>query len=151
ADEATRIGDHGLDHLRRIRDSVQRMGALIDDLLQLSHVGRSTLTAEPCDLSGVARVVVDGLRELEPARSVDVVIQDRVIVNGDPSLLRIALDNLLGNAWKFTSKVAHATIELSAVTRPGEVLVAVRDNGAGFDMAYARKLFNPFQRLHRVD
>jgi signal transduction histidine kinase len=79
------------------------------------------------------------------------VIQDRVIVDGDSSLLRIALDNLLGNAWKFTSKVPHATIELSAVQRAGEVLVAVRDNGAGFDMAYARKLFSPFQRLHRVE
>jgi PAS domain S-box-containing protein len=141
----------GRDYLERVRDSVQRMGVLIDDLLQLSQAGRAALAAEACDLSGVARGIVGTLRELEPARAVDVVIQDRVIVDGDPNLLRIALDNLLGNAWKFTSKVPNATIELSAVQRAGEVLIAVRDNGAGFDMAYARKLFNPFQRLHRVE
>jgi signal transduction histidine kinase len=146
-----RLDGRGKDYLHRVRDSVQRMGDLIDDLLQLSQVGRSALAAESCDLSGVARGIVGSLRELEPARAVDIVIQERVIVDGDPHLLRIALDNLLGNAWKFTSKVANATIELSAVQRAGEVLVAVRDNGAGFDMAYARRLFNPFQRLHRVE
>ncbi|HSR96048.1 MAG TPA: ATP-binding protein [Kofleriaceae bacterium] len=146
-----RLDGRGKDYLHRVRDSVHRMGDLIDDLLQLSQVGRSALAAESCDLSGVARGVVGSLRELEPARAVDIVIQDRVIVDGDPHLLRIALDNLLGNAWKFTSKVPNATIELSAVQRSGEVLIAVRDNGAGFDMAYARRLFNPFQRLHRVE
>ena len=146
-----RLEERGREYLERVRESVHRMGGLIDDLLQLSQAGRSVLAAEACDLSGVARTIVDSLRELEPARSVAVNIQDRVIVDGDPSLLRIALDNLLGNAWKFTSKVPNATIELSAVQRAGEVLVAVRDNGAGFDMAYARKLFNPFQRLHRVE
>jgi signal transduction histidine kinase len=146
-----RLDVRGRDYLERVRESVQRMGVLIDDLLQLSQAGRAALAAEACDLSGVARGIVGTLRELEPARAVDVVIQDRVIVDGDPNLLRIALDNLLGNAWKFTSKVPNATIELSAVQRAGEVLIAVRDNGAGFDMAYARKLFNPFQRLHRVE
>jgi PAS domain S-box-containing protein len=146
-----RLDGRGNDYLHRVRDSVQRMGDLIDDLLQLSQVGRSAIAAESCDLSGVARGIVGSLRELEPARAVDIVIQERVIVDGDPHLLRIALDNLLGNAWKFTSKVTNATIELSAVQRAGEVLVAVRDNGAGFDMAYARRLFNPFQRLHRVE
>jgi PAS domain S-box-containing protein len=148
---ANKLDGQGQDYLQRVRESVQHMGGLIDDLLQLSQVGRSALCAEACDLSGVARGIVGTLRDLEPARAVEVVIQDRVIVDGDSSLLRIALDNLLGNAWKFTSKVPHATIELSAVQRAGEVLVAVRDNGAGFDMAYARKLFNPFQRLHRVE
>jgi PAS domain S-box-containing protein len=146
-----RFDDAGRGYLQRLRESVQRMGTLIDDLLQLSQVGRSSLRVEPCDLSALARGVVDGFREAEPARAVDIAIQDRVVVDGDPSLLRIALDNLLGNAWKFTSKVAAPAIELSAVQRAGEVLVAVRDNGAGFDMAYARKLFSAFHRLHRVD
>jgi signal transduction histidine kinase len=146
-----RFDDIGRGYLQRLREGVQRMTTLIDDLLQLSQVGRTTLHIEPCDLSALARGVVDGFRELEPARAVDVAIQDRVVVEGDPNLLRIALDNLLGNAWKFTSKTAAPTIELSAVQRAGEVLVAVRDNGAGFDMAYSRKLFSAFHRLHRMD
>jgi PAS domain S-box-containing protein len=141
----------GRDYLRKVRDSAERMSVLIDNLLQLSRVGLDELRAERCDLSAIARAVIAGLRELEPERVVEVAIQEDVLVHGDPSLLRIALDNLLGNAWKFTSKVEPATILVSAVAHDGEVEIAVRDNGAGFDMAYARKLFAAFQRLHCAD
>jgi PAS domain S-box-containing protein len=150
-DYCDRLDDGAHDYLRKLRTSAEHMSALIDNLLQLSRVGLAELRAVPCDLSEIAGGAVAALRELEPARRVAVAIQDGVIVHGDPSLLRIALDNLLGNAWKFTSKAADAAIELAAVRRDTEVEIVVRDNGAGFDMAYARKLFAAFQRLHRAD
>jgi PAS domain S-box-containing protein len=150
-DHADRLDDTGREYLRRMTESAERMSALIDNLLQLSRIGLADLRVEPCDLSELAHRVVRGLRELEPLRTVDVAIQDGVIVHGDASLLRIALDNLLGNAWKFTGKTASAAIQLSAALRDGSIEITVRDNGAGFDMADARNLFSAFQRLHRAD
>jgi len=149
-DYHAQIDATGQDYLRRVRESAQHMGMLIDALLQLSRVGRSELHVEDCDLSVLARRVVDELRALDPLRDVEVVIPDGIVVEGDPALLRIVLDNLLGNAWKFTGKVERARIELAAVARDHEVVITVRDNGAGFDMANVRKLFGAFQRLHRA-
>jgi signal transduction histidine kinase len=133
------------DYLRRVRSAAQRMGELIDDLLQLSRVGRAPLVRQRVDLSALAQAVVAGLRRAAPERTVAVTIADGLVADGDPGLLRALLENLLGNAWKFTANSAAAAIRLEAA---GETGFVVRDNGVGFDMAYADKLFAPFQRLH---
>jgi signal transduction histidine kinase len=138
-------------YVQRVRDSAHRMGDLIDDLLQLSRVSRGELALARCDISAVARAIVRGLQEREPARHAEIEIPDALVVTADPRLLEIALDNLLGNAWKFTARTAEPRIELASADGGDEVLVTVRDNGAGFDMTYAAKLFQPFQRLHRAE
>jgi PAS domain S-box-containing protein len=150
-DYGHQLDDTGRDYLRRVRDSTQRMSSLIDDLLQLSRVGRLELSVGRCDLSQLAHASMAALHEREPARTADVRIQPGLVVHADPRLLQIALDNLLGNAWKFTSKTQTPVIELTAEERDGETVYVVRDNGAGFDMAYAEKLFGAFQRLHSSD
>jgi len=149
-DHAGQLDDDGRNYLHRIRESAQHMGRLIDALLQLSRVGRSQLRFEPVDLTALARAVLGELVAHDPARQVELAVGDDMVVDGDPALLRIALDNLLGNAWKFTGKVARAAIAVSVLRRDVDVVVTVRDNGAGFDMAHARKLFGAFQRLHRT-
>ncbi|HVZ72779.1 MAG TPA: response regulator [Polyangia bacterium] len=147
-DHASALDDKGRDYLRRVRAGAQRMGALIDDMLQLFRVSRTEMRSQRVDLAQLARTVVGELERQDPARQVEVRIQDDLIATGDANLIRIVLDNLVGNAWKFASKVAHAKIEIGAVDRQGVRTFFVRDNGAGFDMAYAEKLFQPFQRLH---
>ena len=136
------------DHLRRIRAAAVRMGRLIDDLLALASVTRREMRRDAVDLSALARGVADQLRRAEPARSVDVVIADDLHAQGDAQLLQVALQNLLGNAWKFTGQQGYARIEFSAVRDHGERVFFVGDNGVGFDMTYADKLFGAFQRLH---
>jgi PAS domain S-box-containing protein len=136
------------DHLLRIRNGTQRMGSLIDDLLELSRVTRSAMNRERVDLSALATLVADTLSAQAPARSVDWCIAPSVVADGDPRLLRVVLENLLGNAWKYTGKTARARIEFGAEGEDGTRRYYVRDNGAGFDMTYAGKLFTPFQRLH---
>jgi len=128
------------------------MGQLIEDLLNLSRVSRGGLERSSVDLGEIARQVVAELQHHEPQRAVEVSIQDGMQALADPRLLRAALENLLANAWKFTGKVAHARIEVG-VLRDGSGVATyfVRDNGAGFDMAYADKLFGAFQRLHAVN
>ncbi len=138
----------GQDYLRRVRAATQRMGELIDDLLELARVTRAELRREPVDLSDLARGIVERLREAEPARQVELAIANGLASEGDPRLLRIALENLLGNAWKFTGGRPDARIEFGSSDRDGERVYFVRDNGVGFDMAYAQKLFGAFQRLH---
>lgn len=145
---AARLDDDGREYLERIRAAAKRMGNLINDLLQLSRVTRSPLRPVRVDLSKLARAVVDTLRERDPARQVEAVIEDGLIASGDPGLLRAALDNLLGNAWKFSARRPDARIEFLSMRRNGHAVYIVRDNGAGFDMAYAGKLFGAFQRLH---
>jgi light-regulated signal transduction histidine kinase (bacteriophytochrome) len=123
------------------------MTRLIDDLLGLSLVTRGELQREPVDLSDIVREVAGRLRQAAPDRKVDFVVADHLLVEGDGRLLTIAFENLIGNAWKFTAKQPQARIEVGV--RDGEPRAYfVRDNGAGFDMAYAAKLFGMFQRLH---
>jgi light-regulated signal transduction histidine kinase (bacteriophytochrome) len=149
-DYADKLTDEGLGYLRHLRESAQQMGRLIDDLLTLSRVTRSELVREPVDLSALAHNVAAHLQRAQPNRRVEIVIADGLVGEGDARLLRIALENLLGNAWKFTAKRAESRIEVGATTN-GECAYFVRDNGAGFDTAYASKLFGAFQRLHSTD
>ncbi len=143
-----RLDGQGQDHLRRIRAAARRMSDLIDDLLELSRVGRWELLRQQVDLSALARDVVGELRQSAPERAARVVVQDGLVVDGDPRLLRVVLENLLGNAWKFTGKVAEPMIEVGADETQAPATYFVRDNGAGFDMAHVGQLFAPFRRLH---
>ena len=143
-----KLDDEGKKHLAQIRTSTQRMAALIDDLLELARVSRAELRRKPVSLSGVARELVSELRNGEQGRAVRWEIQDGLVAEADPRLMRVALANLLGNAWKFTSKSPQAIITFGGEPHDGGTAYFIRDNGAGFDMAYAGKLFQPFQRLH---
>jgi signal transduction histidine kinase len=142
------LGEQGLHYLDRVRTNSQLMGRLIDDLLRLSRVTRSPLTFQEVDLSALARGIADELQRQEPERRAYFHIEDAVKVRGDPGLLEIVLENLLGNAWKFTSKHPVAAIEFGVSHNGASPIYFVRDDGAGFDMEYADKLFGPFQRLH---
>ncbi|MGZ5623319.1 MAG: sensor histidine kinase [Methylobacter sp.] len=145
---ADKLDDTGRDRLRRVRAAAQRMATLIDDMLKLSRITRSELKREDINLSAIAVEVIDELRRQDPERTVQCTIQPDIMAWGDARLLRIVLDNLLGNAWKFTGKRADAKIEFGMYKKDNEAVYFVRDNGAGFDMAYAEKLFGAFQRLH---
>lgn len=142
------LDGHAKDYLDRVRRAGVRMSELIDHLLRLSRVNRSELRKERVDLSSLANTVTDELKNAFPDRLVATSIAPGMIVNADPQLMRAALENLIGNAWKFTGKRDHAEIEFGITDRDGVSAFFVRDNGAGFDMAYADKLFSPFQRLH---
>jgi light-regulated signal transduction histidine kinase (bacteriophytochrome) len=124
------------------------MAQLIEDLLNLARVSRGTLERRTVDLSQVARQVAGELQQHEPGRAVEVTVWEGMSAEGDPHLLRVVLENLVGNAWKFTSKAAKPSIEIGALKDRGRATFFVRDNGAGFEMAYADKLFGAFQRLH---
>ena len=146
------IDAQGRDYLARVRNAANRMDALIDALLAMSRITRGEFTRTPLDISALAREVVDELRDGSPAREVDVVIAPGLAAEGDAALVRNLLQNLIGNAWKFTSATADARIELGReVDADGSPVFFVRDNGAGFNADYAGKLFRPFQRLHRED
>lgn len=137
--------------LERMRAAAQRMGIVIDELLELSRITRAALEIEDVDLTDLAHDTVARLQQSEPHRRVAVRIAEGLQARGDPALLSIALDNLLGNAWKYTVKVDEAKIEFFARREADDGVYVVRDNGAGFDMRFADKLFKPFERLHRVD
>ncbi len=143
-----RLSSDAEDALRRVRGATRRMGELIDDLLKLSRVSQGELHRERVDLSEIVRDVVEGHRRLEPDRQVGVVIVQSAVVEGDSQLLRVALENLLDNAFKFTSKRADARVAFGTREDDGKAVYFVRDNGIGFDMAYVGKLFGAFQRLH---
>src|SRR5882762_3105204 len=138
-------------YLSRIRTSTQHMAQLIEDLLKLARVSRGPLERRTVDLAQIARQVVGELQQGEPGRAVEVSVWDGMRADGDPHLLRAALDNLIGNAWKFTSKSAEPRIEIGVLKDRGRTTYFVRDNGAGFEMAYADKLFGAFQRLHSTN
>jgi light-regulated signal transduction histidine kinase (bacteriophytochrome) len=145
---AHQLDESGREMLERIRKSVVRMGALIDALLVLSRLSRREMRREHVDLSELAWDAADDLRARDPHRSVEVAVDEGLTSTGDRELLRIAIENLIGNAWKFTSGREHARIEFVADGHNGRRAFVVRDNGAGFDMAYADRLFAPFGRLH---
>ncbi len=141
----------GQDYLKRVRASSQRMGQLIDDMLNLSRVTRSEMIREEVDVSQMAQQIVNELRGHDPERIVDVRITPNMTINGDARLLHVVLENLLGNAWKFTGSRPDARVEFGVENQGGTKVYFVRDNGAGFDMAYVNKLFTPFQRLHSIE
>jgi PAS domain S-box-containing protein len=149
-DCSDRLDEQGHDHLRRIRAAAQRMGELIDVLLALSRLSRVEMRRQEVNLSAIAGTVAREHQEREPERRVEILIEDERVGNGDPQLLRVVLENLLSNAWKFTSKHLRARIEFGALQQDGKLVYFVRDNGVGFDMAYADMLFRPFQRLHQM-
>jgi len=142
------LGETGRDYALRIVAASERMGTLIDDLLELSRVARAELRTGPVDLSAEAESVAQELRRRDPARRVHFAIQPGVHATADPALIRTVLQNLLENAWKFTSRQDDATIEFGTIAASGAGVCYVRDDGAGFDQAYAGKLFRPFERLH---
>jgi len=145
---ASGLDDRGRDYLARVRGSARRMAELIDDLLKLSRVGQAELVRAPVDLSLLARSVIDELLRKEPERRLEVVVSETPLAAADARLMRVVLENLLGNAWKFTGVATAPRIEFYAEQSQGLVRYAVVDNGAGFEMEYAAKLFRPFQRLH---
>jgi signal transduction histidine kinase len=149
-DYVEQLDAQGQDYLQRVRAASQRMAQLIDDLLMLSRVSRGEVRRESVDLSALVGSIVAELREADAQRHVEVCVLEGVTAIGDTRLLRVVLENLLRNAWKFTSKNPSARIEFGVTQRNGKPVYFVRDDGAGFDMAYMDKLFGPFQRLHAV-
>jgi len=149
-DYAQGLDEQGRTYLERVRTETQHMGQLIDDMLSLSRVGRAEMQREPVDLTALAWEIIGRLRETGPERRVEFAIQEGLTAVGDPQLLEIALSNLLDNAWKFTGKRSGGLIEFGRVFQEGQPVFFVRDNGAGFDPAYADKLFGAFQRLHKA-
>jgi two-component system NtrC family sensor kinase len=149
-DYTDKLDDVGKQYLRHVRESAQQMGQLIDDLLSLSRVTRGDFEREQVDLTAITSSVATRLQKQHAGRKVELVVADGLVAAGDVRLLTIALENLLGNAWKFTGKRANARIEVGSCDNRGRRTYFVRDNGAGFDMTYASKLFGVFQRLHSV-
>jgi two-component system, sensor histidine kinase and response regulator len=146
--QSDKLDESGRRYLDRVREASQQMSQLIDDVLYLSRVTRADLREQDVDLSTLAQLILARLQESEPARKVEIKIRPGVIVTGDGQLLRIALENLFENAWKFTSKQAETRIEFGVTQASGEPTYFIRDNGAGFNMTYVDRLFGPFQRLH---
>ena len=142
------LGEQGRDHLQRVRAAARRMAALIDDLLTLSRTTLTELTPAAVDLTTTARDIAAELTTAGPERSVEFEIEDGMGVKGEPRLLKVALENLMGNAWKFTRDRDPGHIAVGTTRTNGQLAFFVRDNGAGFDPTYADKLFGPFQRLH---
>jgi signal transduction histidine kinase len=147
-DCAEHLDADGKRYLKYVRDAAQHMGALIDAMLNLSRVTRTEVRREHTNVSELARAVLARLRESQPERQVELIVQDGIVANADRGLLDILLTNLLGNAWKFTSKRAVGRIELAIQSGKHPTVYLVRDNGAGFDPAYSNKLFGVFHRLH---
>ena len=147
-DYAAQLDEAGRDSLRRVRAASQRMATLIDDLLKLARVTRAEMRTEVVDLSGMAREIASDLQRTDAARQVEFVIAPGLKVRADAPLLRVALENLLRNSWKYTAKQPRPRVEFGSIEANGGRAFMVRDNGAGFDMKYMDKLFGVFQRLH---
>jgi DNA-binding response OmpR family regulator len=145
-----KLDEEGKQHLRYVRESAQGMAVLIDGMLSLARVARSEFRREPVDLTDLAQAIFAQLRRSAPDRSISTIAADDLLVDGDPRLLRVVLENLIGNAWKFTTKRTAPKIEFGTVANRTPPTYFVRDNGAGFDMTYVGKLFGVFQRLHSV-
>lgn len=147
-DHATQMDDSARTHLTRIRKASQHMGVLIDNMLTLSRMSRAEMRRQTTDLSGLAREIIAELERTEPGRRVTVTITPSLQAECDTDLLRVVLQNLLGNAWKYSPRTTEAQIEFGETVYEDAPCLFVRDNGVGFDMQYAKKLFTPFQRLH---
>jgi signal transduction histidine kinase len=147
-DFAEKLDAQGKDYILRVRNGVQRMGTLIDSLLQLSRVTRSDVQRERVDLSQLATLVFREIQAGDPEREVNWIVQPGMMAEADPRLMRIAFENLIGNAWKFTARTPDATVTFGSSPQDGKTVYFVRDNGAGFDMTYVDRLFTAFQRLH---
>lgn len=143
------LDDIATNYLSRVRSAAQRMSTLIDDMIKLAKVSRTELTKKRISLSDIAQSILDSLAEMEPDRETEIIVQPNLHVMGDENLMKVALQNLLENAWKFTSKKDVTRIEVGVKSRENETVYYIKDNGAGFDMNYAKKLFTPFQRLHK--
>jgi light-regulated signal transduction histidine kinase (bacteriophytochrome) len=150
-DYAAVLDDQGREYVERIQTITRNMNELIEALLRLSQVTRSELKLSEVDLSSAAREISQNLMTTQPDRSVEFVIPESLVVNADAKLMAALLENLFGNAWKFTNKHAKARIELGMIERSGQKIYYVRDDGAGFDPAYSDKLFAVFQRLHSLN
>ncbi len=148
-DYADKLDEQGRQYINRARSETQRMGHLIDDMLQLSRLTRAEMLKEQVDLSALAQAIIERLKQDEPDRQVDFNIQAGLKAEGDSHLLEAVLANLLGNAFKFTGKTPSARIEFGQTESNGQPVFFIRDNGAGFDMAYSQKLFGAFQRMHK--
>lgn len=147
-DHAAQLNLQGQQYLSRMRENVRRMTELIDDLLSLSQVTRTQISRQNVDLSALAQTIATDLQQTQPDRQGEFIIAEGIIVNGDKRLLQIVLENLLANAWKFTGKLSQTRIEIGITQHEGQQVYFVRDNGVGFDMTYAERLFGAFQRLH---
>jgi predicted ATPase/signal transduction histidine kinase/GAF domain-containing protein/tRNA A-37 threonylcarbamoyl transferase component Bud32 len=146
-----KVDEQGKNYLKRIRLATQRMAQLIDDLLNLSRISRYEINSKEVNLSEMVKEIINEFRESQPERNVEVITQNGIIVAGDEMLLRVVLENLIGNAWKFTIKRDKACIEFGMQQHDTGFVYFVRDNGAGFDMSYVQKLFGAFQRLHTAN
>lgn len=149
-DYADCVDEVGKDYLARIRTSSQRMSCLISDLMKLSRITTTELENQTVNLTELAQTSIKNIKEQEPNREIEVVIQQGVEASGDPHLLGIVFDNLIGNAWKYTAKTEHARIEFGAAATESGTEYYIKDNGAGFDMQYSGKLFEAFSRLHKA-
>ena len=150
-DHADKLDEEGVGFLQRIRADSQRMAELIDDLLRLSRVTRTEMRNDAVDLSLLAHATSTNLQQIAPEREVTFVIAEGLVAKGDQGLLGNLLENLLGNAWKYTEKRERARVEFGCNQENGSRVYFVRDDGVGFNMEYVDKLYHPFQRLHTVD
>lgn len=150
-DSGHKFDKEELDNFQRIRHAAQRMGQIIDDLLQLSRISRADFKPDQINLSNLVLENIDKLKQQDPKRIIEVEIEPDLYTVGDYSLLDIALQNMVSNAWKYSSKSKHPKIRFAHSTINGETAYYIKDNGVGFDKRFYQKLFNPFQRLHRVE
>jgi light-regulated signal transduction histidine kinase (bacteriophytochrome) len=145
---SNKLDDKGKKHLTWVANGAEKMNQIIDELLHLSTISRQDVKRQDVDLSEMAASLVSDLRRAQPDHHVTVEIKEGIIAAVDPQLIKAALSNLLGNAWKFTSKTEHARIEFGTFEQDGRTVYCVKDNGAGFEQQFVPRLFSPFQRLH---
>ena len=147
-DYGDKFDANGQEFMRRIKSGADKMNELIDDMLSLAKISRQEMNVEEIDLSAMVSAIIEELQQTEPQRSIETLIAQDIHGRADARLVNIVLSNLIGNAWKYSSKIPHAVIEFGTVEISGEKTYFIKDNGAGFDMTHAKRLFTPFQRLH---